>query len=148
MRDRSSFHKRSSEGTVTAAKLAAEMQAIARSAAEPPAVGDTIKAQMRRSWAALRNPPWWRVRAAWYGDAGCWSGRAIEDFRARHAARLAKEEAGRAKASAIASLLVSTANRLEAVDADFHGAEIDRLRRMAGRIGAQNSAVASRGRGR
>lgn len=128
--------------------LANEMQIIARSAAEPAAIGDSIKAEMVRAWQALSRPPWWRLKAAWYGEAGCWSGRAIEEFRARHKARLAKEEAARAKASAIASLCAAAADRLETIDPDFHRPEIDRLRRMVGDIGAQNSAVAPGGRSR
>lgn len=112
MHDELSFHKRS--GAPVSEALAVEMQEIARAAAKPLAAGDSIKTQMRRAWAALGRPTFWRLRAAWYGEAGCWAGAAIEEFRSRDAARRRKEEALRGQAAdnrrrraAIAQMVVS-----------------------------------------
>lgn len=65
------------------ADLAAEMQSLVRDAATPVRGGETVKGQMRRAWSALGRPDFWRVRSAWHGEAGRWTGDAIEDFRAR-----------------------------------------------------------------
>lgn len=74
-----------------AQSLADEMQGIVFGAAQPVRPGDTVKAQMRRAWTELARPPFWRLRAAWYGEAGFWRGYSHEDMRRRHAERLRKE---------------------------------------------------------
>lgn len=66
---------------------------MVRDAARPIAPGETIKAQMRRAWAELGRPPMWRVRAAWYGEAGSWTAAAFEDLRMRSRAFCARQEA-------------------------------------------------------
>ena len=44
-----------------------EMQAIVFEAAAPIEPGETVKGQMVRAWKNLGRPPFWRVRAAWWG---------------------------------------------------------------------------------
>lgn len=63
--------------------IAAEMLGLVREAAQPVAAGESIKAQIRRAWIALGRPDFWRVRAAWHGEAGKWTASAVDDFRAR-----------------------------------------------------------------
>lgn len=67
--------------------IAVEAQGIVRDAAQPISPGENIKAQMQRAWNALGRPAFWRVRAAWHGEAGRWSAAALEDLRARDRAR-------------------------------------------------------------
>jgi hypothetical protein len=138
MRDRSSFQKRNGEDM--SSSLALEMQALVREAAQPVPSGKNVKWQVRQAWDNLGRPPQWRVRAAWYGEAGCWVGRAIEDFRARHAAWKAKQEA-KADAAIETAIARFAAIReaLAASDPEFHGPEIDRLGRLIGELREQAS---------
>jgi hypothetical protein len=64
-------------------ELACELRRLVREAAQPVAAGESIKGQIRRAWIALGRPDFWRVRAAWHGEAGKWTASAVEDFRAR-----------------------------------------------------------------
>jgi len=69
MNDRSSFRKCSEMDAMSAVAL--DAQRMAREAAHPVEAGETVKAQMRRSAQNLRYPVGdWRVKAAWYGEAG------------------------------------------------------------------------------
>ncbi len=68
--------------------LADELRRLVREAAKPVEAGETIKAQIRRAWMTLGRPDYWRVRAAWHGEAGRWTASAVEDFRARAERRL------------------------------------------------------------
>jgi hypothetical protein len=67
--------------------IAVEAQGIVFDAAKPIFPGEGAKAQMRRAWAALGRPQFWRVRSAWYGEAGVWTAVALEDLRQRDRAR-------------------------------------------------------------
>lgn len=67
--------------------ISVEAQGIVHDAAQPVTPGENIKAQMLRAWTALGRPPFWRLRAAWHGEAGRWSAAALEDLRARDKAR-------------------------------------------------------------
>lgn len=122
--------------------IAAEMQAIVFTAAEPIRPGDTVKAQQRRAWSALGRPPFWRLRAAWYGEAECWSGRAIEDLRRRARARQAREESAREQAQQLGSTYAAFAESLRAENPDKYRGRADGLERVAGRLGAADSALA------
>lgn len=142
MRDQKSFDKSSQSKGLQVTAIAAEMQRIVLRAAEPVKPGDTVKGQMRRSWEALKRPPFWRLRAAWYGEAGCWSAVAVEDMRRRDAERRRKEEAGRAQASELATLYAGIAARLGQIDPDFHSDSIIGLKQAARALGALDRAVA------
>ena len=126
-----------------AVSLAAEMQGLVYGAAEPVRPGETVKAQQRRAWEALRRPPYWRVRAAWYGEAGCWSGVAVDDMR-RRARALRKQEAGtREQARSLEALYATVAERLRASpDAEFHSNDIAALLHAARVFGAVGRPVA------
>lgn len=139
MHDRSSFRKGPPELTDA---LALEMQEIVRDAAGSVRAGETVKAQMRRAWERLRRPSWWRLRAAWYGEAGCWSGKAIEDLRRRAAALGEKEAKARDEASELGGLYAAIAARLHETDPDFHSHDIAALEQAARRLGAVDRAVA------
>jgi len=122
--------------------IAAEMQTIVYLAAEPIRPGDTVKAQQRRAWGTLGRPPFWRLRAAWYGEADCWSGRAIEDLRRRHRARQEQEERAREQAKQLGSTYAAVAAGLRAEDPDKYRVRADEFGRLASRLGADNSALA------
>src|ERR1700710_576758 len=87
MRAGSSFPFRcvsSPEDRAMSSVIAEEMQSIVRQAAQPVAPGDTIKAQMVRSWERLGRPAWWRLKAAWYGEAATFSAQAARDMQQRY----------------------------------------------------------------
>lgn len=126
--------------------LAVEMQTLVLDAAEPVRAGETIKSQQRRAWERLQRPAFWRLRAAWYGEAGCWSGTAIEDMRRRSAARLQKEAKQREHVDKLGTLFAGVAARLQAgTDADFHQHDIDALLHAARALGAGDLPVAGAG---
>lgn len=122
--------------------IAAEMQAIVFDAAQPIRPGDTVKAQQRRAWGTLGRPPLWRLRAAWYGEAECWSGRAIEDLRRRARARQEREENAREQAQQLGSTYAAFAESLRKEDPDKYRERADGLERMARRLGVGDSPVA------
>ncbi len=64
--------------------IATEMQSLVRHAAEPIKAGETVKAQMVRSWERLGRPTWWRIKACWYGESGGFSAQAVRDIQARY----------------------------------------------------------------
>lgn len=111
-----------------------------------PNAGETVKAQMRRAWTALGRPPMWRVRAAWYGEAGSWSAAAFEDLRARYQIWCAKKEReARARTSIDTEFLVGLRADLAATDPNLHRETIAQLdealrvcRERTGEMGASN----------
>lgn len=144
MRDKASFNVRSGE-VVTSVDIAHEMRGIALRAAEPVSAGETVKAQQRRAWEALRRLPFWRVRAAWYGEAGCWSAVAVDEMRRLDAERRKKEAKGREAANELAAILATAAERLRVVDPDFYREQIAQHERAARALGAPDRAVAETG---
>lgn len=133
MYDQSSSPKktRSNRGLGVMSTLAAEMRRIVIDAAGP-SKGVTIKGQMRAAWQALGRPPFWRLRAAWYGEAGRWSGEAIEDFRRRHRRRLGKEANARGEADKAIAVLRSLRDSYAAIDPDFYRDQILAIERTLG----------------
>jgi len=117
--------------------IASEMQTLVYEAAAPVRPGDTVKAQQRRAWAALQRPAWWRLRAAWYGEADCWSGRAVDDMRQRDRARREREASLRDAAEDLGALYAHIARH-----PDMDRARADRLLDVAGALGAGDRAVA------
>lgn len=145
-----SFHICSNEDVVT--DLANEMQSIVFGAAQPIAPGESIKTQIRRAWQALGRPSYWRVRAAWYREAGCWSGEAVKDFEWRDRRRRQKEDAARENARQAANALIALRNQhLAASDTDFRREQIvaidTALAAMGCDMGAMDGAT-SEGEGR
>lgn len=68
------------------AVVAAELEAYAKAAAMPIEPGEGIAEQVSKAARnlGLRGPRGERrVRAAWYGEAGCWSARKYLAFKAR-----------------------------------------------------------------
>ena len=87
MRDKSSFHLIWSQGAQAMSEaIRIEIRTICRRAAEPVVPGESVKTQLRRAWAALDRPPFWRVRSGWYDEGGCWSAAAVADFQRRYLA--------------------------------------------------------------
>ncbi|WP_336800348.1 hypothetical protein [Kaistia sp. MMO-174] len=135
MSDKLSFHKCSQDEEGTVSTLASDMKTIVYAAADPRP-GETVKAQIRKAWAALGFPSFWRVKAAWYGEAGCWSGEAVRDFQMRDLIRRRKEEAARAQATELGALFAVAAERLREIDPDFHSQQIAQHERAACALGA------------
>lgn len=117
--------------------LAAEMKEIVFAAAAPAKVGERQKAQLVRAWEALSKPPFWRVKAAWQGAAGSWTGVAIEDMRQRDRARRQREESARDAAADLGALYAAIARR-----PDMDRARADHLLDVAGALGAVDRPVA------
>ncbi len=152
MNDNQSGGKRSEMNAVVIERdLAAEMRRIVLAAASV-AVGEpagTPKAQINRAWDSLGRPDYWRVREAFYGNAGNWKGTAIEEFRRRDAARRErlerKVEAGRAKARQLGHIFASAAERLRDIDPDFYREQIAGHELAARELGALDRPVAEAG---
>lgn len=109
--------------------IAAEAQTLVREAAKPIAPGDTVKAQLRRAARALgyRDGDW-RIRAAWYREAGCWSASALEDLRARFRTwRAAQDRAAIVEMETQAARFRAIASSLGNSDADLDREEAARL---------------------
>lgn len=128
-----------SESDVSA--IALEMQRLVRSAAMPVQAGETVKGQQRRAWDALKRPPFWRLRAAWYGEAGCWSAASVEDMRRRDKERREKEARANGQAKELGALYATIAQRLASSDADFHSHDVAALLDAARALGALDSTV-------
>lgn len=115
--------------------IATDAQRIVLDAAGPSA-GRTIARQMQDAARALGyRAGSWRVRAAWYCEAGAWSAAAVEDLRERY--RTWREKQGRlasAEASKLASVYRSIAAQLERTDAEFHAADVASLIALAGKL--------------
>jgi hypothetical protein len=146
MHDKEPFHKRSRSGDeMNAASLAhmqaREMQDLVRNAAGDPQMGERIKAQINRAWENLGRPKAWRVRAAWNGEAGCWSGVACLEFKERYRVYREQQET-RARARSAAALTI-----IEAIDADNPNLDrrtADLLRRAHAALGGVDRTVAPR----
>lgn len=122
---------RSGDAEMSAA-VAQRMQEIVFDAAAPVQPGEKIKAQVNKAWANLSRPRFWRVVAAWKGEAGPWSAAACYDFEARYAAfKERRKRAAREADLTHAARLEAAATALENADGDFHSAEITRLRGLA-----------------
>ena len=80
-------------------QIASELQSCVRLPAQPILAGETVAAQMRRSWERLGRPKWWRFKASWYGEAGTFSAAATLDLQQRFLA-WRDTEARRAASSA------------------------------------------------
>lgn len=112
--------------------IALEARALVRDAACPVMPGETVKAQMRRAWDNLGRWHWWRVRAAWNGEAGCWSAAAFEELRRRHHAWRVTYNSRVAAADVLAAdRAIAQAAALERIDAEFHAVTIGKLRALA-----------------
>lgn len=122
--------------------LAKEMQDIVFAAAEPAKVGEKQKAQLLRAWEALSQPPFWRVKAAWQGAAGSWTGVAIEDMRQRDRARREREAKLRDAAEDLGALYARIARY-----ADIDRERARHLLDLAGALGAVDRTVDDKGEG-
>ena len=118
--------------------IAIEARNMVRTAAAPVPAGETIKGQLRRACRALgyRDGDW-RIRAAWYSEAGSWSAAAFEELRERYRSWSEKQKrAADRNEQALATLMQALASRLEQNDAEFFAADIDACRDLLRRAGA------------
>lgn len=146
MSDKLSFHICSQNEEEPVSTLATDMQNIVFAAADPQP-GEIVKAQIRRAWASLGHPSFWRVKAAWYGEAGSWSGTAVKDFERRDANRRQKEEAARGNANqAVATLVALRGQYLAAPDADFHREQVMAIDAALAAMGQGHGAMDGAGR--
>jgi hypothetical protein len=90
---RYAFRTCSHSETEAVSAIALDAQKMARAAAQPLQAGETVKAQMRRAALNLKYPVGdWRIKAAWYGEAGSWGAALFRDFEDRFHAWKAKQE--------------------------------------------------------
>jgi hypothetical protein len=108
------------------------MQEIVFDAARPVAPGAKIKAQLNSAWVNLGRPSWWRLIAAWKGEAGSWSATAAYDFEQRHS-ELKTRRAARIRAIdlAHAAKWEAMATLLEGENAELHRSDIEVYRTLA-----------------
>lgn len=149
MPERSSFNIRSTVEHDAMGAIALAARDIVRSAAEPISAGETIKAQMNR---AARNLGYaagdWRVKAAWYLEAGCWGAATFRDLQDRYEKWTSRNERrARAHASAAAASLGAMRDRLAATDPDFHREQIVALDAALARMGADDRPLDEAGQG-
>ena len=78
--------------------IADELQRYVRAAAEPVKPGETVSAQMRRAQQRLQLK-WWRLKACWYGEAGCFSAAAANEVQTQFGNWRAREQARAAEAA-------------------------------------------------
>lgn len=104
MPDTSSFRFRiieSEASRMLTSPIAIEVQTICKGFCEPVQPGECRKSQLNRGWAAAGRPSFWRFRAGYYGEAGCWSAAAVRDFQTRYQAHLDREARRAEQAQAI-----------------------------------------------
>jgi hypothetical protein len=139
----SSFNIRSSVEQEAMSAIALEARGIVRAASEPVAPGETVMAQMNR---AARNLGFaagdWRVKAAWYGEAGCWGAAAFRDLQDRFEKWTARNERrASGRASAAAASLAALRQSLAATDPDFHREHILALDAALAGMGVDDRAL-------
>ena len=109
-------------------QISQEMREIVEVAAGSGVPGEYVKETLRRAHRNLGRPKFWRVQAAWKGEAGDWSGWAIEDFRERsNDLRTQREKRKYAQASAMGARLREMRDGLARTDPEFFGPQIDAL---------------------
>lgn len=153
MSDKPSFRICSSEGddmtnaAVTDDFIAREAKKIVFNAAMPIVPGETPKAQMNRAAKALGfDLGHWRIRSAWYGEAGAWSAKAFLDLYRRWKRFEAKQERlARAEALTEATRLAALVEALDASDPDFHIPTTDCLRGQIHALGNVGRPLAEEG---
>lgn len=131
MHDDQSFNVRSIDEVRVMSEVASLAQVMVREAAQPVPSGETVKGQLRRAARALgyRDGDW-RVRSAWYGEAGAWSAAAFVDLQKRfNAWRVRHERRARAEVDANVERYRSVVAGLRAIDPDFHRDTIAALER-------------------
>ncbi len=97
-------------------QISFDLQSLARSTAEPVRPGESIGAQINKVWERWGRPPFWRVKAAWYGEAGCFSAAAARDIQDRFV-RWRKAEARRAASAAQTETLLRAQREREQLEA-------------------------------
>lgn len=131
-----SFRKSSSSELDAMSGIASDAQMMVRAAAHPVEAGETVKAQMNRAATNLRYSAGdWRVKAAWYGEAGSWGAAMFRDFEERFNAWKARQEKrSNASEASTATFMAAMCERLsrsgEAVDREQAKALADALRAM------------------
>jgi len=120
--------------------IALEAQRMVQEAAEPIVPGEVVKAQMRRAARALKYPDGdWRIRAAWYCEAGCWSAAAFEELRERYGAwRERQRQKALNEARVAAAVYDALADQLRGKDEEFHSADVAALVSLARRLRGQD----------
>lgn len=123
--------------------IAIEAQEMVREAAKPIRAGATVKEQMRDAARSLGyGRAFWRVRAAWYGEAGSWSASAFRDLQQRYSAFKRRGEARAcANADVARARLVALRAALAATDEDFHREQIVALDAALAAMGDGDRAV-------
>jgi len=108
--------------------IAQEMREAVIEAAQPAVPGESVKATLLRAHRNLGSTKFWRVRAAWKGEAGDWSATAVEEFRGKlNALRVERDKRKYAAATVMGQRLRAMRDGLQRTDPEFFGSEIDAL---------------------
>ena len=108
--------------------------------------GSSVKVALNRAVVHLLpylKTHYGRIRDLYYGEARLIRADEIDALRACATDRRRKIEAGRAQVRHIAGLYLQAAERLRALDPDYHRPEIDRLEREAHALGVVDRAGAA-----
>lgn len=139
----SSFRKCSHSESEAMSAIAIDAQNMVRSAAHPVVAGETVKAQMRKAALNLRYPAGdWRVKAAWYGEAGSWGAALFRDFEERFRAWQAKQNvrANTIRSDALSSL-AALRDAYASIDPEAHREQIEGIERALLAAGYQPNPV-------
>lgn len=122
------------------ASIAVEAQEIVLKAAGQ-AAGRTITAQMNHAAEALGyRRGYWRIHEAWYGRAGSWSAKALEELRERYRSweekQLRRADAADLKHAAVLSAIAETEPGDK--NAESRRACVERIRAHAKRLVSQD----------
>jgi hypothetical protein len=116
--------------------IAIEAQDIVLESAKPIPAGKNVAWQMREACRHLGyNDGHWRVRAAWYGEAGSWSAAALEDLRSRYEKWKARQASlADAEQKKLATLFTALAKSNGSDNAGLDSKDVDRIVAMARRL--------------
>jgi hypothetical protein len=113
--------------------LALEASSGLKALAEPPVIGDRVKAQIARA-ARAAGISYTRAFDLWYGKARRIDAFELDAIRAAKAARHARAESRSYELTALATDLEALAERVARLAARNGGSEAERARLLAGRV--------------
>jgi hypothetical protein len=135
MHENPSYKVCSREGEVSQS-IAAELQGYVFEAAKPVTPGRNIYSQMRDAARALGYSDGdWRIKAAWYGEAGNWSAKAVDTLRQRYEVmkrKRAEAEAQKQAKQEVEFLKAQDARRAELIELRARISRLETAARMAG----------------
>lgn len=145
MSDKLSFRQCSTGEHEIMKAIAIDAESMVKEAANPVQPGETVKAQLNKAALNLGYAAGdWRVKAAWYGEAGCWGAATFRNLQERYEAwRERQERRANERASNAAAVLRSLRATLAEADPDFHREQISAIDAALLNEGGQAPSVGS-----